>query len=399
MNPHEKQYQFLRGLLFLYAGLCLTGCAFTGKALTTSGTAGEPHLVWNGSHFGIVYYHTPTPGSWPVINMVKVDKNANIISSKTNVGSIPHLYQPFYLSDLVWNNDNKQFAFAYTKGKVIHFIRMDANLNMLAPILEIKFNVPVTSNEHPTLVDLSLVWNHERKEYGLTYITKEHPYLQDRHDDVYISRISANGTYVGPYERFHLVTCPGDCEKTSLTYNTSNGQYAFSYLENNYPTQKVMIGLYSPGGTVSEHTLMSGWNAGVGKATRIVHDPNSHEYMVVALKAKPGSFNGHEVGYQIAGSNGAPQGSYYVMTGTAGYNEITSAVPFLTTVDNNYLIAASEQPQIHVWMALESGFIANDWAYTKSNVKSWHPSLAMAGSIYMAWIQDGTLYFGVAKKE
>lgn len=335
----------------------------------------------------------------PQINVVKVDKNANIINAKSNVGSIPHLYVPFRLSDLVWNNDNKQFAFAYTKGKVIHFIRLDANLNPIAGSpLVVKFNVPVNNYEHPTLIDLSLVWNHVKKEYGLMYITREHPYLPERHDDIYISRISSGGTYIGPYERIHIVTCPDDCEKTSLTYNGSSGQYAFSYLKNDNIKDNVMIGLYNPGGTVSEHALMTSWNPGSGAATRIIYDARSNEYVVVALKSKPGISNGHEICYQFAGSNGVGKGTHYVKTSKQGYNEIVSIANFLSPVKNKYLLCASEKPQIHCWLATQTGFVGNDMAYTSSSVNSLHPSLSVTDATYMSWIQNGTLYFGVAKK-
>lgn len=398
MNRRAKRCFSGNLIFFLGACLLLAGCAFTGKPITTSGVDYEPHVVWNGSHFGIVYYHSSTPGSWPQINLVKVDKNANIIAAKTGVGGIPHLYAPFLLSDLVWNSDNNQFAFAYTKGKVIHFIRLDASLNIIGSPLEIKFKLPVDSWEHPTLVDLSLVWNHVKKEYGLTYVTQEHPYLQDRHDDIYISRISASGTYIGPYERFHLVNCPGDCEKTALAYNTESGQYALSYLKNDYPSHHVTIGLYSPGGTISEHTLMSGWNPGWGRATRIIYDDRTSQYLVVALKDKSGSLYGHEICYQLAASNGTPVGSHYVRAGTQGYDKIVSIANFLDPIKNQYLLCASEQPQIHCWLATKTGFVGNEIAYTSSSVNSWAPSLAVVDATYLSWIQNGVLYFGAAKK-
>ncbi len=101
MNTHAKHHLFFRAIFFLVAFLLLAGCAFTSKPLTTSGVDSEPHIVWNGSHFGIVYYHSSASGALPQINLVKVDKNVNIIAAKTGVGSIPHLYSPFLLSDLV----------------------------------------------------------------------------------------------------------------------------------------------------------------------------------------------------------------------------------------------------------------------------------------------------------
>jgi len=260
--------------------------------------------------------------------------------------------------------------------------------------LEIKFHQPVDSQEHPTLVDLSLVWNHIRKEYGLTYVTREHPYLQDRHDDIYISLISAGGAYIAPYERNHIVNCPGDCEKTSLTYNTNSGEYAFSYLKNDYPNHHVMIGLYFPGGTVREHTLMTGWNPGWGRETRIVYDPRSSEYIVVALKDKPGTTGGHEICYQIAGSNGTATGAYYVRAGTDGYDEIVSISSFLSPIEHVYLLCASEQGQIHCWTATDTGF-SGDGASALTSVNGVSPSLSVIDdATYLSWSKKGNLYFG-----
>lgn len=399
MCAFKKDHRLLMANLFFIACLLIAGCAFKGKPLNTIGVNYEPHVVWNGAHFGIVYYHSVTPSASPQINLIKVDKKGTTLAANTGIGSITHLYVPFRLSDLVWNSDNKQFAFAYTKGKVIHFIRLDADLKMIGSPLEIKFHVLVDSMEHPTLVDLSLVWNHVKKEYALSYITEEHPYLQERHDDLYISRISPSGGYVGPHERYHMVSCPGDCEKTSLAYNTSTGQYAFSYIKNDYPKHDVMIGLFSPGGGVTEHQLMANWNPGIGGATRIVYDPRSNEYLVVALKRKPGSSNGHEISYQIVKSNGTAQGAHYVLAGTQGFDQIVSISNYLSPIKNRYLISASQQAQIRCWIATETGFFGNDFAATSSSVNSWHPSLAVVDAIYLTWIQDGSLYFGVAKKK
>ena len=117
-----------------FAAFALAGCVFTGTALTNGGDS-EPHVAWNGAHFGIVYYHSAAATGWPRIDAVKVDRTGAIVASRTWLGSIQHYYVPHHLSGLVWNSDDLQFAFAYTKGKVIHFLRLDANLNPIgAPL-------------------------------------------------------------------------------------------------------------------------------------------------------------------------------------------------------------------------------------------------------------------------
>jgi len=399
MDTRFKYYCILSVFLIVLLSI---GCSFKGTPLTSSGVDYEPHMVWNGSHFGIVHYHSSGgsgSGAWPDIDVKKVDKNGGIVVSKNGAGSIQHLYAPFILSNLVWNSKNQQFAFAYTKDKVIHFIRMDASLNVIGSPLIIQFpGLQVDSMEHPRLVDLSLVWNDVKNQYGLTYVTEEHPYLQDRHDDIYISRISASGNFVGPYARHHIVTCPGDCEKTSLSYNTKTGQYALSYFKNNFPQHHVTLGLLKANGIVSEHTLMAGWNPGWGRETKVIFDDRTDDYVVTALKDKPGSLHGHELCYQIADSNGQPKGNYFVRSGVQGYDKIISIGNYLSPVKNRYLICASEQQQIHCWVAAETGHVKTDIGYTSKNVNSWHPSLSVVDGVYLSWIQDGSLYFGKAKK-
>ena len=63
----------------------------------------------------------------------------------------------FWLSDVVWNPDNKQFAVAYSLGKVAYFVRMDAKLNTIGSPTEIKWDI--LPSIHPYIGDLSLVWN------------------------------------------------------------------------------------------------------------------------------------------------------------------------------------------------------------------------------------------------
>ncbi len=373
------------------------GCSFSGKALTTSGFDAEPHMVFNGSHFGIVYYHRTQSLGWPSVDLVKVAKDGSTLAAKSGAGAISHLYVPYRLSELVWNQDNQQFAFAYTKDKVIHFVRLDSSLNPLGSPLIIKFGLPASSYEHPTLVDLSLVWNAVKKEYGLTFVTVEHPYLQERHDDIYISRISPAGSYVGTYERLHIVTCPGDCEKTSLTYNTDTGQYALSYFKNDFPKSEVMLGLLSATGNVTEHKMMSGWNTNdKGEETHVHFDPRTGEYFVVALKRKSG-LTGNELSYQLASSSGTPKGSYFAWSIGQGFDNLVSASNYLEPTANVYLLCAAEQGQIHCWMANAKGHVKTDLATTAASANSWGPALVVGDRMYLSWIEDGTLKFGDAK--
>ena len=125
----EKSLSSLSIILLVLAGLLLTGCPLSGTKLTSNVTTVEPHLTWNGSDFGIVYYEVTTEyGSYILqINAMIVEDNGKVVKSKKGLAKIEHGYTTFLLSDLVWNDDNKQFAFAYSKDNAIHFVRLSCS--------------------------------------------------------------------------------------------------------------------------------------------------------------------------------------------------------------------------------------------------------------------------------
>ena len=69
----------------------------------------------------------------------------------------------------------------------------------------------------------------------------------------------------------------------------------------------------------------------------------------------------------------------------------------MNPVEYKYFICASEQQQIHCWMAAETGHIDTDIGFTSKAVNSWHPALAVGDGVYLSRIQNGRLYFGKAK--
>jgi hypothetical protein len=375
-----KNVLFLKVILLT---LIMTGCNYSCKfkeyQLTTTGYATEPHMVYNGTNYGILHYWTANATGWPEVRMLTVNENGTILNSKTGIGSLPHLYTPNFISNLVWNPTNRQFAFAYTKGKVLNFIRLDENLNILGSPLEIRFpSVDINSDEHPRLTFPSLVWNSVLNEYGLVYITVEHPYLTDRHDDVYISRISSSGSYVGPYARTHIVTCPGDCELTSVTYNTASGQYALSYIKDNFPNYNVMIGFLNLPSTVDEHGIMSSWKPNVLPAgVRVVYDPKKNNYIVVANKG--------EIASVILNGSGAAIASFSVKASQT-YSRYFSVD---NVSENTFFICAGDTTNsIGGWLATSSGH-ANDLATISPG-----GCPSAANFMHFAWIKDSRLYYG-----
>jgi len=374
-------------LVIVMLCLSMAGCTLKSKKVTSTGHAYEPHIAWDGSHFGILYYQGATSYSWPQISMLTVDPNGNVVKTHTGLGQISFIYAPFYLSDLVWNSANQQFAFAYSAGKVVYFFRLDANLNVIGSPLQIKF--AVVPSEHPYLEDLSLVWNDVAKEYALTYVTRESAYLPGRHDDIYISRISPGGSFVGPYKRMHIVTCPGDCEHTSLTYNTQTGQYALAYFKNDFPNYRVMLGFLGPTGMVSEHEVMAGWKSTTpGDAVRVLYDDASGDYFVVAIK-------GGELSAQVVNGSGSSVSTYFVRAGGQTYSDVFSVSRYLYPVAHSYLVCASAQNAARCWIATSSGHTASDLVTLSTG--SGAPSLYVSptdNALFLSWIQGSNLYFG-----
>jgi hypothetical protein len=361
-----------------FASGCNCSCTLEEHEETTTGYASEPHMVSNGTSYGIIYYWSAQAGGWPEIRGLVVSGDGVILKSKTGLGSVNHLYTPNYLSNLVWNGDNQQYAFAYTKDKALNFIRLDANLNPIGSPLVIKFpGLILAENEHPTLTYPSLVWNDVLNEYGLVYVTVEHPYFQDRHDDIYISRISPSGTYVGAYERAHIVNCPGDGEYPSLTYNATTGQYVLAYVKHDFPQHHIMVGFLTLPYTVAEHEIMAGWNINTSpQGVKILFDPGEGHYFVAASKGAFGS--------QIVDGSGNPVGGYAVKPNQSytGY----FSIDYIT--NHAYLIyAQTTGGKIGGWMVTESGH-GNDLTTISPGGQ---PSIS---GTHVAWIKASHLYYG-----
>ena len=369
--------QFLaKAVSLVILALSLSSCGLDGKILTSKGSASEPEIAWNGTDFGIAYLYSSSAGSSPEIRLLKVDSDGKTIKGpSTVVASTSHLEA----SNLVWNGDNKQFALAYSTGKVIKFVRFDSNLLEIGPRVEIRWKIP--DNEHPDLADLSLVWNGESKEYALTYITLDRTASKEIHDHVWVSQISAQGKFLGPYQRRIIVKCPSDCRRTSVAYDAKSGKYVVAYFKNNRPK----LGFFGPSGYAQEFALST--SSQIPNAIKIFHDKRSGDYMVVDV-----GYAG-ELGYRIVRPNGTSLVGY--SSQGKGYDSIFTISNMPALGDHRFVLCATQYDQILCRVITETGVFAPDWVSPTKGVYSKHPSMAVPGILpYIAWIQDNSLRFG-----
>ena len=88
-----------------------------------------------------------------------------------------------------------------------------------------------------------------RKEYAVTYVTKEiDPKNIDR---VWVTQITPQGTTVWLKRRRILVKSAKDCKCSSVTYDHKSGEYAVAYFNDSIPS----IGFFGASGWAQEHIL------------------------------------------------------------------------------------------------------------------------------------------------
>ena len=358
-----------------------SGCALTEKKLTSSGAALEPRMAWNGAHFGIVYYYRPAPGAPLRIDALKVDSKGLIAATKQGLASVSGVYSPFWLSDLVWNDSAQQFAFAYSEGKVIRFVRLDANLTQIGTPLAIKWNL--LPHEHPYLEDLSLVWNGTDKQYCLAFVTKHYTTNPEIHDNLYVSQISSGGDFVGSNSRRAVVK--GNCHRTSVAYNKQTGKYAVAYFRDKLPK----LGVFDvAGGWATEFPVTSSTFVTWKEAIRLLCDENSGDFYLAEI-----SYAG-ELDWHVMGKNGPASGKSF--NEGQGFDRLFSLAKLLPGLASHAVVAASQHQQIRYWLITGQGPATPGSALAPTSGSfSSSPSLAVADAApYLAWIQDDLLYFG-----
>jgi hypothetical protein len=394
-----------RRWMALFAMLALAGCELKGKALTNwtvPGSAHEPRLVWNGTHF-VAAVLWVFPGAKGELELLEYDANGTVVASVTPASASMQIteYNDRYLfSELVWNPDNQQYALAYyqRESKAIWLLRLDSKLKQLSYV-RLDFRPSSHGYEIFTdiMKDLSLVWNTARKEYALSYRTSG---CSDCHNqpeghvmaDVFLQRITANGVLLEPPGGRRVVECGMvACVKTSLAFDSETGNYAVAYFKG----LDGMLAMLQPNLAVQERLVFPNVNSVAQGSIRVVHDPISNDFLVAAQS--PVGIHTRVV---------KPSGLMATPTYRAFPVELSKLSVF--SVGNvgflgphRYLICASDG-RVHCWGATDTQQLSPELLRaTDPSVKQMEPFIVAGGvtgqmtsAPFLAWIQNGQVYSG-----
>lgn len=403
----------LRHGLLLAALLLVAACAtpLNGKPLTSydtsRGSVREPQLVWNGSHFAVLYLWLYSSGQAGEIWAVKANRDGTQVAGSARMlvsipfdpadptcGSAVSCYQPGRISNLVWNPDDAQFAFAFSSGKAVWLSRLDVNLNHIYPnFIKIDFpNIPPAT--HPYMGDVSLVWNAVRKEYALTFIPRNFP-IPDPDYDIYLTRIRPDGSFNGPRAQ-RILDCDYGCYRTSLACDTPGGNYAVAYYREvtfqGGAMLNARIGFLDNSLALTEHDLLvDAWPYSASRdhgAIRTIFDARANDYLVVFTDIQ-GRLNGRTIR-----RDGTPVGSSARSSTASGGFDARFSISMFSGA-HAYMFCAAD-PQARCWLGTNTSQNSGDLFYSPDSVPRLDPSLVVIDDAnpYVAWSQNGNLVIG-----
>ncbi len=407
MTKHNVAIHRMKSLFFLVVIACcmasllaVNGCKYPeipqnwsvqGTQLTTHGVARMPQMTWTGSKFGLTFVAPYPSNQAGDIYYMEVDKDGSVLRTPTRIIGIPFDPGMGYLnivSRLAYNSTDRQFAFVYAYGKYLWFKRLDADGNRWFPFVKLYFP-GLQDYNHPHMTDVSIVWNGVLQEYGITFVTREDPYDNTRHDDIYLSRIKADGTFVTQYHLYHAIDCPGDCWKTSLTCSKQTGQYAVAYYKYESSPSRVeaKVAIIDQSYGINEYTVFQGRSFMGARPIKIHYDPRSGDFLVAATTYSKSMIT------QVVTSNGVTS-SEISRSSNDAFGYIYSMVN-VTDNANNFLMAASLANDIIGWHFTDTQHHnTNVIDSPNDNKDRGYPCLKAAGrSLCMSWIEDGNLFF------
>ena len=357
------------------------------KVVNRTNTFGAS-VAYSNNRFGIIYAHEGSGDQFSVRGIV-VDRNSrNVIADHSIVTTTKQFlyYATDYLSNVVWNADNNQFAFAYSDyaAKRLKIARLNADMQLIG-ITTVSFP-GLNQDDHPQMLYPSIVYNAVKHEYGVTYVSVEDPYAADKHDDVYVVRI--NPTNGGVIYNFHAVDCPDDCMETSVAVNDA-GKYAVAYGKGagggaGVKTYLGVVNLQNHGhpSPEVECAMPVAPNGRLG----MVFDANNNKYVILG-----------------SGNSGGMLMQCISKSGTADDVEIKEqAVQYGSSFDvgvlsNGFQVFwGSKQSQI-VGQAISCSWISDAFPFQPpdNQTSRWGPSVSVVNDTsYVCWHQQDGIYFG-----
>lgn len=406
-TKHDVAIQRTQSLFLTWAIVCalaalvaMNGCRYPelpqnwsvqGTQLTSHGQARMPQMAWTGSKFGLTFVAPYPSNQAGDIYYMEVDKVGAVLKTPKRIIGIPFDPGMGFLnivSDLAYNSTDQQFAFVYAHGKKLWFKRLDADGNQWFPFIKLHFP-GLQDHNHPHMTDLAIVWNGVLQEYGITFVTREDPYDETRHNDIYLARIKADGTFVTQYHLYHAINCPGDCWKTALTCSKQTGKYAVAYYkhESNPSRVEAKVAFIDQNYGVSEHTVFQGRNFMGARPIKIHYDPRSGNFLVAATTYSKSMIT------QVVTSAGVTTSEISRSSNNA-FGYIYSMVN-VTSSANSFLMGASLSDAIIGWHFTDTQHhAANVISSPSDNKDRGYPCLRAAGrSLCMSWIENGNLFF------
>jgi hypothetical protein len=360
------------------------------------GTVYSPRMVWNGTDFGIAYLLWDQSLYKGDIHILQTDTSGNVIRSVAPTGANIFTQLFSMMSDLVWNPDDNQYAFAYFNKQLegVYFQRLGANLEQIYPPVRIEYpECPHDVDPMFYMEELSLVWNTARREYGLSYIMscagchgkakRDHP-----RDDIYFQRILADGTLLDGSRGRHIgFSAPYSCFRSAMSFNSKNGKYAISYFKDDYSSSDLMVCFLGKQMQPEEYKVSPGQNYNGTSNIRICYDYRMKDFFVVS-NLSPG-FRGwviKEDGTSVGNSSKNFTGQFSTYFSIANY-----------LGGHVYLVSASDGFQIHCWLATQSYQAEADLMHTPGNsVHRMWPSLSIVDDMhpYVSWVENNQIFLG-----
>ncbi len=377
--PCQNHYYLLILILISFA---FNRCSIENQKIATKTKAAEPHIAWNGSNFGIIYYAGQVM-SYPVnLSMALVDKTGDLKKVIKIPDIKPDFKLPGRMTDLIWNNKHKQFAFSYAKDGVIWFFRYDANLDIIGTPYKI------TQDNSDLFVDISMAYNEEKDEYGLAFICRTKILFDKQH--LYFAHFDPEkGNPKGNYNKDWTTLIKGigstGVEKTSICYDSNSKKYAIAY----YNDKKASVRFFSTPSLGSGFPIAN--KAIFPESIHIVYDPGSKDFMVLQID-NTGNLTGNIV---------SPSGKIdkpFFWQNKVDRNLSISTI--LSDEKHKYILGVSENDVVKSYLINCSGHIDKNLSVPSSNKYGYEPSIIVVGNTsYIAWIQDKQLYFGSPKQK
>jgi hypothetical protein len=261
----------------------LEAIPLTGVPVSAATPVRGTRIAWNGTHYGIAVVRSMGPYR-NAVDVLLVDPAGRVVQSQQALELVDHVspeFDPFLVSDLVWNPIDRTFAFACAREGAAWLVLLDDRLRP-AGRARIAFDPRLAAGTR--LVDVSLVWNPVRRQYAMAAIRRE-PVSSGHPGDVYLSFLRPDGSIAAVAGAdagrglHRAVSCPLGCRRTSLAV-AADASYRLAYMKlQEDGSAQPMLGIvdeslgFGPHGAVRERAVLQAFRGTYGAGLRLLADP------------------------------------------------------------------------------------------------------------------------------